>query len=370
MKKLLRIMPAGGFALIAAVCCARDAGAIVADPSQAATAFARQTVAVTDRVHLIFKPAVTDPPFEGNVTVVEQEQGLVVIDAGGSPPSGRAVVAKIKKLSPKPVRYLIYTHYHGDHNLGAGALRAAWPGLTIISTVRTRENMTGAPMAYVQNYAKSYSDTGDRAVKNAADASLPEGLRADWGRVAKAFPGIVAGYTGMSIYPADITFTDRIELPDSTAPVEAMYLGKGNTDGDVVVWLPKQRVLASGDLVVAPIPYAAHTFPGPWIETLKKLEAFDFAYLVPGHGAVQTDRRYVDKVIAALQAVRDQVAPLAKANMPLDEVRKRVDVTALKAGFTGSDAWLSFLMDAVFTNDLISNVYKEARGEPVIQGKG
>ncbi|MHB1208029.1 MAG: MBL fold metallo-hydrolase [Rhodospirillaceae bacterium] len=370
MAKFTLIVPANAFALTSVLCCAQDAYAIAPDQSQAPVVFARQTQAVTDRVHLIFKPAVTDPPFEGNVTVIEQEQGLVVVDAGGSPPSGEAVVAEIRKLSPKPVRYLIYTHYHGDHNLGAGALRAAWPGMTVISTAKTRENMTGAPMAYVQTYARSYSDTGDRAVKNAVDMSLPADLRAGWARVAKVFPGIVAGYTGMSVYPADITFTDRMELPDGAAPVEVIYLGKGNTDGDAVIWLPKQRVLAAGDLVVAPIPYAAHTFPTPWIDTLKRLEGFDFAYLIPGHGAVQSDRAYVDKVIAALDEVRAQVAPLAKAGVPLTEVRKRIDLTALQAGFTGNDPWLAFLIDAVFTGDLISNVYKEARGEPVIQGKG
>lgn len=354
----------------AALLVATGAYAVEPDPAQAPKVFAREAQAVTDRVHVVFKPAVTDPPFEGNVIVIEQENALVVVDAGGSPPSGIAAVMEIKKLSPKPVRYLIYTHYHGDHNLGAGAFKATWPGVTVISTAKTRENMTGAPMDYVKTYAKSYSDTGDRALKNAADPALPDAMRANWARVAKAFPGIVAGYTDMKVYPADVTFTDQISLPDEIAPVEARFLGKGNTDGDAVVWLPKQRVLITGDLVVTPVPYAAHTFPTPWLEVLGKLKAYDFTYLVPGHGAVQKDKAYLDKVIAALTAVRDQVTPLAKANIPLDEVRKRVDVKAVKAGFTGNDPWLSFLMDAVFTGDLISNTYKEARGEPVIQGKG
>jgi glyoxylase-like metal-dependent hydrolase (beta-lactamase superfamily II) len=122
--------------------------------------------------------------------------------------------------------------------------------------------------------------------------------------------------------------------------------------------------------VVAPIPYAAHTYPGEWIATLKKLEALDYAYLVPGHGPVLTDRAYVKKVIAALETVRAQVGPLAKAGMPLADVRKRIDLASMKTGFTGGDPWLEVLVDGVFTGDLISNAYKEARGEEVIQGKG
>jgi glyoxylase-like metal-dependent hydrolase (beta-lactamase superfamily II) len=366
MKATAAIFAAGALALGAF----EPAWAMAPDPGQAAKVFARQTQAITGRAHLIYKPAVTDPPFEGNVTVIEQHAGLVVVDAGGSPPSGKTVVAQIRKLSTKPVRFLVYTHYHGDHNLGAGAFLAAWPDLVIISTEKTAANMTGKPMAYVQGYAKSYSDMADTAAKAAADPKLPQGVRAGWARTAKAGPGMVAGYSGMKVYPPSVTFSDRLSLPDADAPVEVMFLGRGNTDGDAVVWAPKQRVLASGDLVVAPIPYAAHTYPGEWIATLKRLEGFDFAYLVPGHGAVQTDRSYVDKVIAALESVREQVGPLAKADVPLAEVRRRVDLSSVKAGFTGDDPWLAFLIDAVFTNDLIANAYKEARGEEVVQGVG
>jgi glyoxylase-like metal-dependent hydrolase (beta-lactamase superfamily II) len=340
------------------------------DPAQAAQVFARQTQPITAHAWLIFKPDAVTPPFEGNVVVIEQTDGLVVVDAGGSPPSGEAIVREIRALSGKPVKALIYTHYHGDHNLGAGALRAAWPHCVIVSTAATKRNMTGEPMAYVTGYAKAYSDMADAAARQAANESLPPALRAAWARTAKAGPGMVAGYAGMGVYPADVTFTDRYDIPDKAAPVQVRFLGRGNTDGDAVVWAPKQRLLAAGDLVVAPIPYAAQTYPGEWIATLKRLEAFDFAVLVPGHGPVMRDRAYIEKVIAALETVRAQVGPLARAGVPLAEVRKRVDVAAMKRSFTGDDAWLAFLMDAVFTNDLISNAWKEARGEPVIQGKG
>ena len=83
-----------------------------------------------------------------------------------------------------------------------------------------------------------------------------------------------------------------------------------------------------------------------------------------------TDRAYVDRVIAALETVRAQVGPLARADVPLEEVRKRVDLAAMTAGFTGEDAWKKSLLNAVFTHDLIANAYKEARGETVVQGKG
>lgn len=349
--------------------CLALAGAARAAPSPDEV-FARRTTSVTDHVWLIDKPAVTDPPFEGNVTVIEQADGLVVVDAGGSPASGRAVAGQIRRLSKKPVRWLIYTHYHGDHNLGAGEIRARWPGVQIISTARTRENMTGPPMAYVATYSTSYGEMAALAAKRAADASLPPGIRAGWARTAEAGPAMVAAYAGMTVTPADLTFTDRLALPDPQAPVEVMFLGRANTDGDAVVWAPKQKVLISGDIVVAPVPYAAHTYPGDWIGVLKTLEGFDFAYLVPGHGAVQSDRAYMDRLIAALTSVRDQVGPLARGGLSLEETRKQADLSAIRRAFAGDDPWLGYLFQAVFGQDLVSNAWKEARGEPVIQGKG
>ncbi len=100
--------------------------------------FVYQSRAVTDRVHVIYRPVATNPPFEGNVTVIEQSRGLVVVDAGGTPLSGQRVVRLVRMVSRKPVRFLIYTHYHGDHNLGAGAFLKAWPGVQVISTEATR----------------------------------------------------------------------------------------------------------------------------------------------------------------------------------------------------------------------------------------
>jgi len=308
-----------------------------------------------------------NPPFEGNVVVIEQSDGLVIVDAGGSPPSGAIIVAEIRRLSKKPVKTLIYTHWHGDHNLGAGAFRTAWPRIAIISTLKTREAMVGVLKPTLPGYAKSNADMGAMAEKQAKNTALPPAVRAGWAKIAAVAPGMVDGYAHLTLYPADVTFTDRYDIPDRTAPVQVLFLGRGNTEGDAVVWAPKQRLVAAGDLVVAPVPYANKTYPAEWIATLRKLEGFDFAYLVPGHGPVMRDRVYVDTMISALETVRTQVGPLAKAGVPLDDVQKRLDLDAMRRSFTGGDAWLDLLLNAFFTRDLITSAWKEARGEAVVQ---
>ena len=91
-----------------------------------------------------------------------------------------------------------------------------------------------------------------------------------------------------------------------------MFLGRANTDGDAVVHAPRQRVVAAGDIVVHPLPYASASYPTEWVGVLERIAALDWAYLVPGHGDVQTDRAYVERVAATLRAVVAQVAPLAR----------------------------------------------------------
>lgn len=332
--------------------------------------FARVTRKVTDHVWCIAKPAPTDAPFEGNVVVIEQTDGLVVVDAGGSPRSGENVVREIRALSQKRVKLLAYTHYHGDHNLGAGAIVAAWPNVLIVSTARTREHMTGAPMEYIRSYASSYAETAAFAGERARDTTVDERERAGWSRFASAGPCMREGYANLRAIPAAVTFTERFVVHDETAPVELHFLGRANTDGDALAWLPKQRVLATGDVVVHPIPYASACYPREWLEVLAKITAFDYAYLVPGHGEVQTDELYVAKLVRALTELRAAVAPLAKLGIELGEARKRIDLAALRRIFvTDDDGWGRVLFSSVFLEAIVSNAWREARGEPIEQGR-
>ena len=343
--------------------------AAMAVPAQAASdGFARLTREITPHVHLIYRPVAINAPYEGNSVVIEQSDGLVVVDAGGAPPAGRHIVEAIKALSPKPVKALIYTHYHGDHNLGAGAFLAAWPHLVIISTEATRRNMTGQPMAYIKTYGRDYAGEIDYAKKQAADAALPQSVRDGWAQYGEVGASIVEGYRNLAAYPATLTFDSRLSIPDALTPVELRFLGRANTDGDAVIWAPTERVLCSGDIVVEPIPYAAASYPSEWIGVLDQLKAFDFAYLVPGHGEVQTDRAYLDKLRGALEDVRAQVAPLARQGVPLDSVYKRTNFENLKSAFAGQDAWRRFLLSAFFLRSIVKNAYAEARGEPIVQG--
>ena len=327
-----------------------------------------RTEKVTDRVHRVFRPDDMRIQPEGNVTVVEQADGLVVIDAGGAPAAGEKVVAQIRAISPKPVKALVLTHYHGDHTLGAAAFLKAWPGVALVSTTRTRENMLGPPMAYIKTYGKDFGGYVETLRKLAARADLPEEMRRGWARAAEDAGALSEAYRDVVAHPAPVTFTGRLVLHDADAPVEVVAMGRGHTDGDAVAWLPRQRVLATGDLVIAPLPFAFNVFPGEWIGVLETLRGYDFAYLVPGHGLVQTDRGYLDRLIALVRELRDQVGPLAREGVSKEEVRKRVTLDRQAELFAQGSAWNRRFFKEWFVFPGIQAAWQEARGEPIVPG--
>lgn len=309
----------------------------------------------------------------GNVTVIEQSDGLVLIDSGASFGSGQRVVEAVRRISAKPVKAVAITHWHNDHPLGLAAILAAWPNAEVIAHEATVADLmagrTGVPDApsaeweagrratLIQSYA-------DLAAGEAANAATPE-ERAGWARAIETRDLRLADVAGTYVVMPRRTFSDRLVLPDPVAPVELRFLGRANTSGDISAWLPRQRVLIAGDAVVAPVPYMFSIYPSEMLTVFDAMRALGFRVLVPGHGAPLRDGAYLDRLSALVREVQRQVAPLARDGVALDEVAARTDFAGQRRTFTGGDPWLGYWFDRYGLTPLIESVYREARGEPL-----
>lgn len=311
----------------------------------------------------------------GNVTVIEQSDGLVLVDSGGSPGSGRRIVALIRQLSPKPVKAVLITHWHGDHAQGLSEILQAWPQADTISSLPTQAhlrdprtmNSPGAPDA-VANAAmlKRFQGFAAYARRMCDDAQAPED-RAGWRAAEQLFRQYAQDMDGaLTLAPTEGFAAEKL-LPDARAPVEIRFLGRGNTDGDAIAWLPKQHVLITGDLVVAPFPFGYGSYPAEWAAVLGQLERYPFRTLVPGHGPPQHDAQYIRRMIAAIREIRQSVASLADQGLTLDEVRDHVDFDDQARRFVGDDPWLRRWFKAYWIESMVASAYKEARGEPIVQ---
>jgi glyoxylase-like metal-dependent hydrolase (beta-lactamase superfamily II) len=315
-------------------------------------------------IYVLQRPDVLRQPVEPNALVIVNEADVVVVDPGGVPLSAENAIKLIRSVTAKPVGVLVNTHWHGDHVLGNQVYRREFPGVRIVAHVNTHRDVTGKPLEYVGRQDKMFdeliADWEAKAAKGELEpkyqALLPDvNLARDENRKVR-------------LTPPDLTFTDELVLHRGARQIHIRHLGRGNTEGDAVVWLPKERILASGDLVVAPIPYGFGSFPAPWIETLDRLAAYDFRLLVPGHGDVQKNRDHIKLVQEMLRDVRAQVAAAVKQGLDLEATRKAVDLAKYERRIAGDDKQKQLLFNAWWKNPIVRSAWLEARGEPIVQG--
>ena len=198
----------------------------------------------------------------------------------------------------------------------------------------------------------------------------PPEVRAGFERTLRELSVYKRDVDGMFIVDDVQSFSDRITFEDKAVPVEIFQPGRANTDGDAVVWLPRQKILITGDLVVAPIPFGFGSYPGEWVAALEKLQGYKFETLIPGHGAPQRDRAYIGRLIALIREVRSKVAPLARQGTSLDDTRKALDFSTQRELFSGGDPWLARYFNGYWLAPFIESAWKEAQNIPITQGAG
>jgi glyoxylase-like metal-dependent hydrolase (beta-lactamase superfamily II) len=350
--------------------------AMQADPAAPAIApfVARQ---LAPGIHLLGTPTDYAGPAISNISIIEQSDGLVVIDSGATLAHGNAVVAYVRSISRKPVKALLFTHWHNDHPFGAAAIRAAWPRVRIISTPATRAGLLGPaatsiglrPSDYFETemWNQAYQSINQVRTLRAASTDVAQQRRYD--RYVENLREFARGFRGTFIVPPTETFTNERLIDDAERPVRLMHLGRANTDGDAIAWLPRQRMVMTGDVVVWPSPFGFFSYPESWIGVLQRLKAMDYALLVPGHGEPQADTAYIDRLIATITDIRAQVGPLARQGLSLEETRARVNFASALEQW-GTTPRLRAMFEGYWLTPMVENAWREGRGDPIIQGGG
>lgn len=328
-------------------------------------------------VHLLTQGDVLHVQPRGNVGVIEQGSGVVLVDSGGSPAAAEEVIAFVRSQTSRPVTWIVLTHWHGDHVLGVSRLLQEWPKARVVSTRPTRDMlaspasdrfMPGDDASANQKFHENVAGGVEFLKRQSKEAKLPEPIRtgyalasrelAQFGREMRAARRVVPGF-----------LTPPISLlPDDEVPIEIRFLGRANTAGDAIVWLPRQRVVLTGDVVVAPIPYGFNTYPTEWVAVLKQILALDFAVLAPGHGSAMRDTRYVDRLIAMLTDVRTQIDLLSHTRIDAAGAAERVSQNAARKALVGDDPWLEIWFKNYWHTPVVSSALREARGEEITQG--
>jgi cyclase len=330
--------------------------------------YKHQVEKIADGVYVAYRPEPLRIFVESNVTIIINDDDVVVVDAGGSTASAQDIIAHIRELTSKPVRTLINTHEHVDHTLGNAEFARQFPGLEIISTEETRKHLLEDAPEYVTALAKELGPNlkrGEDQKQRAREANAPgaEKVIAYLDRYNKEDIFVrQAEYKRAVIKGATATYENKLVLYRGGRTIELRFLGWGDTPGDTVVYLPNEKIACTGDMLVEPVPYGLSVRPKEWLATLGRLSELETKTLVPGHGAVQHDKRYLQLVMRLIDTVQKQVTALAARENDLESVRKKVDLRELTEKFAKGDPIVRDRFEVWFIRPAVQVAYEAAKG--------
>jgi glyoxylase-like metal-dependent hydrolase (beta-lactamase superfamily II) len=310
-------------------------------------------------------------PQEGNSVFVVTDRGVVVFDAGGSPAMGEAIVAKVRSVTDKPVTYVVISHWHGDHMRGLQAIKAAFPSAQVFAhphsrdlIVETQDGWLKRRVQMVPNIRKNVA----AALSNNKDMSgrpLIEEEK-DWLQKGLSITDQLDRENNRTAYVVpDATFDDHMTLYAGGREIQFLHLGAAHTAGDVIMWLPQERIVATGDVVTGPVPLMPSPYTGEYVGVLERVKALGFKTLVPGHGPVETDSQYVDLLIDTIRSVSAQMKALVAQGLSQDAAVAKVDYSGVEQRFTRGDPFLKNRFQ-----DYVSRAGLSAAAYLVETGKG
>jgi glyoxylase-like metal-dependent hydrolase (beta-lactamase superfamily II) len=306
---------------------------------------------------------------DANNLFIVNDDDVVVVDANLTPGSTREVLAALRKITDKPVTYVVNTHWHKDHTVGDSVYREAFPNVEIVAHARTRSELIARGeeihKQYVTQGPKFAAELQSGVDKNESVFGGP--LEPEERDMLLASVALIDRYVKeapeMHIVLPTLTVEDSLVLYRGPRTIEIRYMGRGHTDKDLVVWLPKEGVLATGDLVGAPVPLAGdQSFMADWSATLERIRALKPAIIVPGHGPVLRDDHYLDLLARIYRSITEQTRAAIERGETLAQAQKSVNLDALQKEMCGASMVRKMLFLAYLRQPAIANVYGQRGG--------
>ena len=235
-----------------------------------------------------------------NAGFIVTRGGVVVVDAMESPRAGERLVASIRSVTGQPIRWLILTHHHPDHHFGAIVFRRL-----------------GAKVIAHPDRRSLASDGGEDA------------LLADWVRVVGL--DAMRGFEFADTPDRPVTGTDTLRLGGKIFVIT--HPGEGHSAGDLVIWLPRERILFAGDLLIEDgVTMIVDGSSSELLRGLRLIDSLQPQIAVPGHGAipqhpaelVARTRDYITGLRRDMKAAVEHGVPMRRALAalpPVDETR-------------------------------------------------
>ncbi len=267
-----------------------------------------------------------------NAAVIVNRDHVLVVDTHSKPSAAKALIRQVRdEITPLPVRYVVDSHLHGDHAMGNEAYPEVFgSNVEVISSVKTREWLEKLGMPRLKQ-SIDYVPKQVADFRRKLEASKDESERA----LLKTFIDDLENYkkemTPPRITLPTMTFERRLVIHRAGREVHLLFLGRAHTAGDVVAFVPSERVIATGDLMHGLLPYMGDGFPDEWPATLKALKVLDFDRVIPGHGSIQDGKAVLSQFRGYVEEISEMVARGVERGQPADELKKMITPDSLRS---------------------------------------
>jgi glyoxylase-like metal-dependent hydrolase (beta-lactamase superfamily II) len=281
-----------------------------------------QMIEVAKGVHLFITKPYGEIGMDGNAVAILSRDGVLVFDSNGTPAASAAVLAGIRTLTDQPVRYVVNSHWHWDHWYGTETYTKAFPDVKIVAHEKTREMMAGPAIEFnrpgIERQLPSYV-----AMLEGRVATRPELAPAlDQARF------FVDQKRHAKLVLPSVTYRNRLDLTLGERTIQVRHHDRAVTPGDTFLYLPAEKIVVTGDLLVNPIAFALSSYPTGWLRTLEAIDMLDAAVLIPGHGEPLRDktllRAHMHVMRELLRAGKDAKARGLDPDQARDEVLPRL----------------------------------------------
>jgi cyclase len=300
---------------------------------------------VAEGVYLFTTTSYADVGMCGNAVAIVGDDGVLMFDTTATPKTAATVLAELRKLTPLPVRYVVNSHWHWDHWGGNQVLQEADPKAQFITHEKTRELMQTVEPRWNDHGLKSdlpqfLEDFSKQIADVKAKGGAPDRIARAEERLAADRDFYEQKKTLRKVIPEN-GFRDTMTIRLGKREIQILH-AEAITTGDTYLWLPKEKLLVTGDILLDPYPFAiGGSYPQSWTATLKKFIAMQPAIVIPGHGEAQTGTALLERNAAMMDEVLRQVRAAKAAGKSADETVAALDldkITALAGPAAASDA--------------------------------
>jgi len=259
-----------------------------------------------------------------NALIIERDDDVVVVDTHITPAAGRALLDSIRLVTDKPVTTLINSHFHYDH---ANGVPAFGPDVEIIGHEVTYQKLTGDP-ANEHTFLSSltrFDNTVNRLQQELAAASSAQ-ERNELQAQLDFWTAHVEAQEEIEFTPPTTTLRDTMTLYRGGREIQLHYFGRAHTGGDLAIFLPEEKIVFTGDMMLGGISYMGDGYVSEWADTLQALKQLDFELVLPGHGPGFRERSRIDNVQAYYTDLTEEVKRLKALGYSAEEAAARADL--------------------------------------------